>query len=239
MDKRIIKSLKEGRKKAGLTQAEAGEKIGIKQTTLSGYENGASEPDLDTLLALFKIYDINGPAILNEVLGSEFSPNAEVIPSHEEKELIKKYRSLDVWERKIVLDLVDGLWRRASAETTKLVPFFPQLASAGVGQIVFDDLPVEQIRIPENSTADFALMIRGDSMEPKFSDGETVLVKRTDKAEPGEIGIFLVNGESYIKEFQQDRLHSLNPDYSDIPFGEGDQIEYFGKVVGKLDEAKN
>lgn len=64
MDKRIIKSLKEGRKKAGLTQAEAGEKIGIKQTTLSGYENGASEPDLDTLLALFKIYDINGPKTL-------------------------------------------------------------------------------------------------------------------------------------------------------------------------------
>lgn len=179
MDRRIIKSLKEGRKKSGLTQAEAGEKIGIKQTTLSGYENGVSEPDLDTLLALFRIYDIDGSALLNEVLGSQFSSNAEVILSHEEKNLIKKYRSLDVWERKIVLDLIDGLWRRASTETTKLVPFFPQLASAGVGQIVFDDLPVEQIRIPETSTADFALTIRGNSMEPKFLDGDTVLVKRT------------------------------------------------------------
>lgn len=48
-----------------------------------------------------------------------------------------------------------------------------------------------------------------------------------------------MNGESYIKEFQGDHLHSLNPDYDDIPFGDSDQIEYFGKVVGKLDKANN
>lgn len=44
--------LKEARLRAGLTQKQVAEKIGIATTTLSGYERGASDPDVGTLCKL-------------------------------------------------------------------------------------------------------------------------------------------------------------------------------------------
>lgn len=49
--------IKEARVKAGLTQKQLAEKVGIATTTLSGYERGASDPDINTLC---KIMDIVG-----------------------------------------------------------------------------------------------------------------------------------------------------------------------------------
>lgn len=44
--------IKEYRKAAGLTQKELGEKVGVKHNTISGYENGTTEPEQSIL---FKI----------------------------------------------------------------------------------------------------------------------------------------------------------------------------------------
>ena len=44
--------LKEARIKAKLTQKQVAEKVGIATTTLSGYERGASDPDVGTLCRL-------------------------------------------------------------------------------------------------------------------------------------------------------------------------------------------
>ena len=94
MNKYIIEKLKEGRANAKLKQSEVAEKIGIKGNTLSNYENGVSEPDIDTFCALCDIYNVDPSSILNEayglnVQGDEF----KIKPS--EIEHIKKYRALD------------------------------------------------------------------------------------------------------------------------------------------------
>ena len=44
--------LKEARVRAGMTQKQVAEKVGIATTTLSGYERGASDPDVGTLCRL-------------------------------------------------------------------------------------------------------------------------------------------------------------------------------------------
>ena len=53
----------------------------------------------------------------------------------------------------------------------------------------------------------------------------------------GEIGIFYLNGEAYIKKLQDDKngvfLVSLNKKYPPIPVGENDRFDILGKVVGK------
>ena len=55
--------------------------------------------------------------------------------------------------------------------------------------------------------------------------------------ENGEIGIFYLNGEAYIKKLQDDKngvfLVSLNKKYPPIPVGENDRFDILGKVVGK------
>lgn len=46
--------LKEARIRAKMTQKQVAEKIGIATTTLSGYERGASDPDVGTLCRLME-----------------------------------------------------------------------------------------------------------------------------------------------------------------------------------------
>ncbi len=71
-------------------------------------------------------------------------------------------------------------------------------------------------------------------MEPAYSDGEIVLVKAQSAVDIGETGIFVVNGSGYIKKNGGDRLISVNPEYGDIIFSEGDIISCAGKVIGRV-----
>lgn len=81
----------------------------------------------------------------------------------------------------------------------------------------------------------FALQIKGDSMEPKYHDGDIVYVKTQKSVESGEIGIFCINDNVYIKklECKDDKCHliSLNPNYEPIDIAEIDDFKCFGKVL--------
>ena len=69
-------------------------------------------------------------------------------------------------------------------------------------------------------------------MEPEFHDGDQVLVHHTSSVRPGEIGIFTNGDAGYIKVYQKDGLHSLNPAYPTMSFGDGDEVRCIGKVLG-------
>lgn len=84
----------------------------------------------------------------------------------------------------------------------------------------------------------YGVPISGDSMEPKYHDGSTAFVQSVPAIESGEVGLFSLNGSSYIKQLVVDRangsvrLHSLNPAYPDIEVHEGDYLYTFGRVLG-------
>lgn len=123
------------------------------------------------------------------------------------------------------------------AESTIVIPFYETPVSAGTGSWLGDDILAEWLTVPRNdmtTSADFALKISGDSMQPKFSNGETVLVKQTSSVFEGEIGVFVLNGESYIKKLGKKELVSLNPAYKPIPLHGFDDVRCVGKVLGAL-----
>jgi SOS-response transcriptional repressor LexA/DNA-binding Xre family transcriptional regulator len=108
--------------------------------------------------------------------------------------------------------------------------------SAGPG-VYLDDSIAEEISIPSNertASTDFALRISGNSMEPKYHDGDIVLVEDTDSVEIGELGIFVLDGNGYFKKYGGDRLISLNADYGDILLRDYAEAVCCGRVVGKL-----
>lgn len=110
---------------------------------------------------------------------------------------------------------------------------------AGAGFDLDDHDQWERISIPdtpEARQADFALTIKGDSMEPIYYDGDMVLVAQQAQVEVGEIGIFAIEGKGYIKKFGGDRLISLNEKYNDIMLADydADSIRCFGRVIGRL-----
>ena len=108
--------------------------------------------------------------------------------------------------------------------------------SAGSG-VYLDDTTADKINIPNNEktkSADFALRISGNSMEPKYHDGDILLVERCDSFDVGELGIFVLDGQGYFKQYGGDRLISLNPEFTDILLKDYSEIVCCGKVVGKL-----
>jgi len=115
------------------------------------------------------------------------------------------------------------------------IALYCQRVSAGSGQLLIDDIPPEIINIPdtrENRHVTFAINVCGSSMEPAFSDGDIVLVEKTPAIDTGEIGIFFIDGNSYIKKLGKEELISLNPAYENIPLN--DTARCMGRVVGKL-----
>ena len=108
--------------------------------------------------------------------------------------------------------------------------------SAGVG-VYLDESMAESITIPNNektADADYALRISGNSMEPKYHDGDILLVQSGDSVDVGEAGIFLLDGSGFFKIYAGDRLLSLNPDYAPILLKDFEDIQCKGRVVGKL-----
>ena len=81
------------------------------------------------------------------------------------------------------------------------MPLYDLSVSAGTG-VYLDDEAATEIYVPNNEktkSADFALRINGNSMEPKDHDGDIVLVEGTDCVEVGELGIFVLDGNGYFK----------------------------------------
>ncbi len=84
--------------------------------------------------------------------------------------------------------------------------------------------------------ADEIITVNGRSMEPTFFDGDQVLVQHAESLREGEIGIFTVDGEGYIKEFRRDGLYSHNRAYEPMRFSEGSEVRCVGRVLGRVTE---
>lgn len=112
-------------------------------------------------------------------------------------------------------------------------------ASAGTG-VYLDGDYVESVKVratPEARKSDFAVKVSGDSMEPRFCDGDIVLVSK-EPVEIGETGIFVYEGDGYIKQLGKDCLISINPAYPNIPIKYRDSFFCQGKVVAVLSPNK-
>ncbi|GIO57954.1 helix-turn-helix domain-containing protein [Paenibacillus cineris] len=72
--------LKEARLKANLTQVQVKQHTGINNKTLSGYENGVSEPDYGTLKQLCDLYDVT----TDWVLGNTNNPHSSLTSAERE-----------------------------------------------------------------------------------------------------------------------------------------------------------
>lgn len=186
------------------------------------YENEASPEEFENIIKKYRLiadYSPDGANVVDTVLDREYSIAERL---KEQKEHIK-----EVEERILRND--------ASIAEVRLINYYYRLASAGTGQIVFDMPPTKKIEIPdrpEYKKVDYAIGVNGDSMEPEYSDGDILLIEMTDDIENGEIGIFIVEGESYVKKRGRNELISLNTEYENIPLTENSKC--MGKVVDKL-----
>lgn len=90
--------LKESRIKAGLTQEQLAEKLGVAKSTLSGYESGNREPAVATIAKALEILNIDA----NYLYQDETKELTDLVISLDDKELLKKYHNLDSHGREMV-----------------------------------------------------------------------------------------------------------------------------------------
>ena len=89
----------------------------------------------------------------------------------------------------------------------------------------------------------FGLQIDGDSMEPKFSKGDVVIVRKQNDAESGDIVIAMVNGDDAtckrLKKYQDGiALISTNPTYDPMYFSNKEIEEKPVRIIGKVVELR-
>ncbi len=84
----------------------------------------------------------------------------------------------------------------------------------------------------------FAVRVKGDSMEPEFTEGDIIILDPHMKPNSGDYVIVRNDeGEATLKQFKQYGytriLHPLNPKYDEIILNEKHQYVIVGKVVEK------
>jgi SOS-response transcriptional repressor LexA len=230
--------IKKYREFRNLTQKQLAEKLGERSgSVIYNWEKGIGRPDCDKLVRLCDVLDISADELL-------CCKSMAQHPTTTEWTTLQKYRALDEHGKEVVDYLIDSEYKRVTALTKKpkarmlKVDFYNYPASAGTGSFLDNETP-QKIFVPETEEAeqaDFVIPICGDSMEPTYHDGDRVLVERRDTIQPGEIGIFVLNGEAYIKELGNRCLISHNAAYKPIKIGADDSIICCGKVIGVIRE---
>ena len=126
--------------------------------------------------------------------------------------------------------------RREEPVYLRSLPLYSLAVSAGTGQFLDgEDYEMVEVGAEVPDGANFGVRVAGDSMEPAFHDGQTVWVRQQRSLMTGEIGIFLYDGNAYLKQLvaleNSMALHSLNPAYSDIVVSPELPLRVLGKVV--------
>ncbi len=242
--------IKEARNNLGYTQEKLAELLGVTKGAVANYENETSHPKEPIMYKLIETLNVDANYLFQDCVKLPKEVNDVTLAEYKH---IKKYRSLDPHGRDMVDTVLEKEAERMAEleasrptvidiqphleDSTRLIEYH-RSASAGTGVFILGSEGVEQIPIPntpENRKVDYAIKVSGSSMEPDYFDGDIVLVSQKVELNHGDVGIFIVNNDAYIKEYGETELISRNPDADNIIISEYDNIVCMGKVVGKYE----
>lgn len=246
--------IKEARENQGLTQTELGKIVGVTGSAITNYENETSHPKEPIMYKLIEALKVDANYLFQDCVKLPKEANDVTLAEYEH---IKKYRFISTHssdgavvvdtvldreyaiaeklrEQKEQLEKVQKMDMEVAEEIVplRLWAYYGKIACAGTG-FIFDDIPSDTVQAPD-ANADFIIGVNGNSMEPDYSDGEKLYIKKVERINPGEVGIFTINNECFLKEYGKDGLVSKNKKYDDIPGNE--DVRLIGKVVGKVEE---
>ena len=173
--------------------------------------------------------------------------------SDEAAKLVKDYESLDYWGKRTVRSTMDLELERKKDEdqnremddyiqsvSSKVIPLFLIPSAASYASPLYgEDYEDYTLTDDDPPSASFAIRVQGDSMEPYIHDGSIAFCNRDPLAD-GDIGVFCVDGESYIKQYHHDALgitylFSLNRKRADmdivLPSSTGRSVACLGRVI--------
>lgn len=194
----ISKTIRQLRKENNWTQKQLADKLNVGKSTISNYETGYSEPDIET----------------QSILADLFNVSLDELNNRETKDVFK----------------------------------IPVLGSVPCGDPFIADeeiLDWEEIDPKLKGTGEFfGLRLRGASMEPRFTEGDVVIVRKQSDIESGEVAIVRVNGDEATMKIVQKSpqgitLVATNPSVYPPHFYTNEQIEQLPvAIIGKVTELR-
>ena len=124
------------------------------------------------------------------------------------------------------------------------IPVLGDVAAGIPIEMITDIVDWEEIpQIMAQTGEYFGLRIKGDSMSPRISEGDTVIVRRQDDAESGDVVIATVNGDSatckrLVKYQTGISLISFNPMYKPMEFSNQEVATIPVRILGKVVESR-
>ncbi|HDL4774125.1 TPA: helix-turn-helix domain-containing protein [Staphylococcus aureus] len=221
-----------------ISQSELSRRTGIGRNSISDYLNGKYEAKQDKVFELAKALNVNEAWLM----GFDISKNRKI----ENNDIASIYSKLTPPRQKNVLNYAneqldeqntkgDNIVDINSYKQDRIAVNVNGCVSAGVGERLHGEtLFTEMVKAPI-PPHDLALKVNGDSMEPMFKDGEIIFVEKTHNIKNGQIGIFIIEEEAYVKKVfvEDDRLTlvSLNKEYDDLHFYRNESVRLIGKVI--------
>lgn len=212
----LSERLKEERKKAGLSQKEFAEKLGLNARTYASYERGERDISTALLLNICRTLGISSDVLLGNANTTQTDLTA-VTPVNFEL----AHAPISMKRIAVIGEVAAGYQCLADMQIIDYVACDASLLHTGYDYVY--------------------LRVRGDSMEPEFHEGDLVLVRVQDTIESGEYAVVLVDEEDgLVKKIEIDRTHitliSENPYYPPRKFEreEMNRIRIFGKVISSV-----
>lgn len=257
--------LQEARKRKKMSQAELAQElkkynVSVLPAAISKWEVGQNTPNPYVVFALCYILDIQNPLTYftggmpeRDYLSAELNTRGLMKVQEYMEDLIAsgKYAVVKEPPAPYIVPRTTESKKRIKMVT---MPISYMGASAGVGNFLEDEnfhnekFPASAIPIG----SDFGVHVDGDSMMPVYTDGALVWVEICAELSSGEIGIFGLDGNAYIKKllveepdedevenyidsngavFNKVSLISLNEKYAPIRVSPYSDFHIFGRVL--------
>ena len=235
--------------------------IKMSKSHLSNYVNDRSTPDNEKMRLLSKALEISEPWLMGYNIEMTNEPTrtdereAEILQTYRKltqprQEKIHAFVYAQLIEQNNSFKSVDKPERSQNKSTKPIsepifvlekkngTVIYPNVigAAAGVGTSHYADLDFDELMIPSSEAYEHAYVIpmyvRGDSMEPKYFDGDIIWVDTREKSiDIHQIGVFDTEDGRVVKQMGIDKLISINPEYPDIKLHEYMDFSTYGKVV--------
>lgn len=198
----------------GIKASELSEKAHIPKSAISQYLSGLYEAKQKTIFKLATALNISEAWLMG----------------------------LDVPMEKNFDDNIQG----KEKETNSAIVFVYGTIPAGIPMECIEDI-IDTEEIPSDMLKGgkqyFGLKVKGNSMEPEYLDGDTLILEKADDCENGDDAVIMVNGNdgTFKRVFKNENgviLQPLNPTYSPMVYS-NEQIENLPvKIIGIVEEIR-
>lgn len=210
----------------------------IQETPLSNFTTTLSEQEL---LIKYRQLDTYGKDTIDYLLSRELDRYNQFKQQQTDQKKKAELQALKEEYTNTVINQPDNIIQFYDEKQNheQQVELNYRTGGAGAGlRVDADNVDMIQVSYPADRVpagANHVIPVSGDSMEPTFSDGDVLFFDLgNDCLQIGDIGIFVLNGETLVKELGENELISHNPKYKPIKIHEWDSVRIEGKVLGKM-----